>query len=167
MGQNIDVKTDLMNMLEEDAINAVDVPFEIIQARQSIDYALQLTMSNSKFLRTIYKRQAKYERFLSDIITKLYNGEYGEDKRLEVKLPPPMFLNITNTNQVISNTKEYVNSIWEMYTANETDELYKSVFQQELLKYHLGSYIDLEKTEEIAERARLVASQKKELTSEE
>lgn len=156
-----------MNMLEENAVNAVEVPFEIIQARQSIDYALQLTMSNSKFLRMIYHRQSKYERFLSAIVTKIYNAEYGDNKILEVKLPPPMFLNITNTNQIISNTKEYVQSIHELYTANETDERYKNIFLRDLTMYHLGTYIDMESVEDISNKARLKAKQEQELEGQE
>lgn len=156
-GQNVDVKTDLMNILEEIAINSTDVPIELIQARQSIDYAMQLTMTNSKFLRKIYNRQAKYQKILSNLITKLYNSEFKTSYELEVTLPPPMFLNITNTNQLITNTKDYVDSSIDYELAGEEDENVKNIYRKDLLEYHLGSHINTAKHREILERARMKA----------
>ena len=49
---------------------------ELINARQSLDYAIQATMSNSKLMRLTYKRQDMYEIFLSQITSKIYNYEY-------------------------------------------------------------------------------------------
>ena len=160
-GQNIDIKTDLMDKLEEMAINSTDVTLELIQARQSIDYAVQLTMTNSKFLRKVYNRQAKYQKFCSEILTKLYNGEYNEESSLTVSLPPPMFLNITNTNQIITNTRDYVESIWAEDVADETDEVFKVIYKRKLLNYHLGSYIDISKHEEIKNQAKQEAALKR------
>ena len=48
-GQQIEIKTELLNLLEEAAINSTGVPLELIQSRQSPDYAMQLTMSKTKF----------------------------------------------------------------------------------------------------------------------
>src|SRR5574344_2696160 len=44
-GQTVEFKTELMTILEEMAINSTDVPMEIIQMRQSAEFATQLTMS--------------------------------------------------------------------------------------------------------------------------
>ena len=142
-----------MNILEEMAINSTDVPLELIQARQSMDYAVHYTMTNSKFLRKIYNRQSKYQKFCSSIVTKIYNAEFNEDTELTVSLPPPMFLNITNTNQIINNTREYVESIWAEDTSDETDEIFKAIYKRKLLNYHLGSYIDIAKHEELRNKA--------------
>lgn len=160
-GQNVEIKTDLMNMLEEMAVNSTDVPLEIIQARQSADYAIQLTMSNSKFLRKVYNRQAKYQTFLSPFITRLYNCEYNANDELDVQLAPPMFLNITNVNQVINNTKDYVNSMLETELADEEDEMFKTMYTKDLISYYLSSYIDVSKHEDIKKRARIKAAIKR------
>lgn len=160
-GQQINPQTELMEELESMAINATDVPLEVIQSRQSIDYAMQLTMSNSKFLRKTYNRQARYQRYLSDICTKLYNAEYEEDTRLVVTLPPPMFLNITNTNQIITNTKDYVNSIWEDDVSDIEDEITKNIYKRKLLQFHLGTYINVAKHQELLDQAKQEAALKK------
>lgn len=157
-GQQIDIQNDLMNRLEEMAINTTDVPIELIQARQSIDYAVQLTMTNSKFLRQVYKRQAKYEKFLSRILTKIYNFEYNTNVKLEVKLPPPMFLNITNTNQIMMNTNDFAQSIADTYLATEQDETVRNTFIKNLKLFYLGSYIERDEVEKILIKAQQEAA---------
>lgn len=167
-GQNIDVKTDLMAILEEMAINSTDVPLELIQNRQSMDFAIHLTMTNSKFLRKVYNRQSKFQPFCSDIVTKLYNGEYNEHNKLQVTLPPPMFLNVANTNQMMNNTKDLVLSISEFMMLDEPDEDVKNLFQKELMMFHLGSFLDLDKYKDCLYRAKQQAAlNKKEVMQQE
>lgn len=140
-GQQIEYKTDLMNALEEMAINATDVPLELIQARQSLDYAIQLTMTNSKFLRKVYKRQSKAEVFYSGILTRVYNCEFEENEEVDVSLPAPAFLNMTNINQLMNNTREYVQSIIDTDLAMEPDEV-KAKFMKKMMRHHISTHID-------------------------
>ena len=142
-GQNVEIKTELLNILEEAAINPTGVPIEIIQNRQSPDYAMQLTMSNSKFLRFVYTRQADFQEQMSALYNKIYSIEYGTNDRIKVILPPPLFINVTNTNQLIVNTNEYCNNITEIVMADETDEVVKAKFAKLLKIHHLGSYINM------------------------
>ena len=160
-GQQFTDNSEQMQQLREMAVNSTDVPFELIQTRQSVDYAMQLSMSNSKFLRKIFKRQSQFQVFLSAIITKLYNFEYGENVELEVQLPPPMFISMNNTNQLADSTKQYVQSITEYELADEEDESVKSIYQDMLFKYYIGSHIDLSKHESILNRARAEAAARK------
>lgn len=157
-GQQINMPEDLMNTLEEMAINSTDVPIELIQARQSMDYAVQYTMTNSKFLRKVYHRQGQYQKFLSDIVTKIYDYEYSEDTTLEVTLPPPVFLNITNTSQIINNTSDFANNIVEIRMASEPNEKIKALFGRKTKEYYLGSYLDTTMLDKLEEQARQEAS---------
>lgn len=152
-GQNIEIKTELMNALEEMAINSTDVPIEVINTRQSIDYAIQLTMTNSKFLRKIYNRQSMYQKDCSEMLTTIYNAEYETNEVIEMMLPPPMFLNITNTNQIMDNAASMVNNIVETEMSDEQDPSVKAIFTRELRRHYLGSYIDYNKIDEIKNRA--------------
>jgi hypothetical protein len=151
-GQNIDPKTELMNILEQMAINGTDVPYEYIQARQTVDYAVRLTMSNGKFLRKVFKRQAVVERFFSRILTMIYNSEFQTNEEIKVSLPPPAFLNITNTNQMIQNTNDYVENIVEMEAGGEAEEV-KALFRQKLKRYYLSTYLDLKTINELKQKA--------------
>ena len=156
-GQQIDFKTELMTTLEEMAVNSTDVPMEMIQMRQSVEYATQLSMSSSKFLRKVYNRQSKYQKNLTRIFNKLYNNEYDDNITLEVKLPPPMFLNITNTNQMITNVTDYSASVADIMVDDEDDNVKKYVIR-EINKANLGSYLDIDNLEEIVARAKQLAA---------
>lgn len=156
-GQQIDFKTELMTTLEEMAVNSTDVPMEMIQMRQSVEYATQLSMSSSKFLRKVYNRQSKYQKNLTRIFNKLYNNEYDDNITLEVKLPPPMFLNITNTNQMITNVTDYSASVADIMV-DDTDEDVKKYVIREINKANLGSYLDIDNLEQIVARAKQLAA---------
>lgn len=143
-GQQIEYKTEFMTMLEETAVNTTDIPLEMIQMRQSVEYATQLSMSSSKTLRKVYNRQAKFQPFCTTIFTKLYSNEFADDSvSFEIKLPPPMFLNITNTNQMINNVSDYSSSIADIMLDEEDEQIKKYVIK-EINKANLGTYLDLE-----------------------
>lgn len=142
-GQQIDPQTELMEKLQGMAINSTDVPMEIVQARQSMDYAIQATMSNSRFLKKVYNRQTIANKFLSAIMTKLYRGEFNNPTAvIKVNLPTPMFLNLTNTNQVIQNANDLATAIGESYS-NDLPEEAKPLFLNNLKASYLDSYIDV------------------------
>lgn len=153
-GQQIEIKTDLLNLLEESAINVTGVPIEIIQNRQSPEYAMQLTMSNSKFLRFVYTRQGEFQKAIAPLYTKIYDVEYGTNDQITVTLPPPLFINVTNTNQLIVNTNDYCDNITNIVMADEQDETVKVKFAKELKMYHLGSYLNMDMIKQIINRAQ-------------
>lgn len=154
-GQQFDTHTELMDILEEMAINSTDVPIEIIQTRQSVDYASQLSMSSSKFLRTVYKRQERYQEILSPIISAIYNYEYGENVELDVTLPPPVFLDMANTNQLINNTKEFVDSIIDVELQDVQDEVLKARYRDNLFMHYIGTHIDISTHKHILEMTKV------------
>lgn len=153
-GQQIEIKTDLLNLLEESAINPTGVPIELIQNRQSPDYAMQLTMSNSKFLRFVYSRQSKFQNIMANLYTKIYDIEYTTTDAITVTLPPPLFINVTNTNQLVMNTSDYCDNITNIVMADEQDEMVKAKFAKELKMYYLGSYFNRDIIENIVNKAK-------------
>lgn len=152
-GQQVEIKTDLLNLLEESAINVTGVPIEIIQNRQSPDYAMQLTMSNSKFLRFVYSRQSDFQKAIAPLYTKIYDIEYGSNDQINVTLPPPLFINVTNTNQLVVNTGDYCDNISNIVMADE-DDIIRAKFAKELKIYYLGSYLNMDIINKIANKAR-------------
>ena len=152
-GQQFTDNSEQMQQLREMAVNATDVPFEIIQMRQSVDYAMQLSMSNAKFLRKIYAKQGIFAPYLSRLVTKLYNFEYEETEDITVSLPPPVFINTANTNQLVDNTKQYVQNISEIELANEEDEAVKNEYTKKLFYFYISTHIDISRHEEILRKA--------------
>lgn len=156
-GQNIEAPTELMDALEEMAINSTGIPIEIIQARQSVDYAMQLTMSSSKVLRFCYKRQELYQDLLREFIVPIYNYEYNESIDMKVVLPPPTFINITNTNQLVDNTRSFVQSIVDVEMADSEDNKLKAIYSRELFKHYLGTHLNVSAHKDILDRAKMLA----------
>lgn len=142
-GQQIEIKTELLNLLEEAAINSTGVPLELIQSRQSPDYAMQLTMSNTKFLRFVYARQSLFQQMIQPLLTKIYDIEYGTTDTIDVTLPPPLFINVTNTNQLVVNTSDFCNSIVEIFMGDTQDDIIKAKVGKKLKAYYLGSYVNM------------------------
>lgn len=155
-GQNIEAPTELMDALEEMAINSTGIPIEIIQARQSVDYAMQLTMSSSKVLRFCYKRQELYQDLLREFLVPVYNYEYNESIDMRVTLPPPTFINITNANQLVDNTRNFVQSLVDVEMADEQDEKLKATYSRELFKYYLGTHLNTTVHKDILDRAKML-----------
>ena len=153
-GQSVEYQSELMTMLEEAAVNATEVPMEMIQMRNSVDYASQLTMSSSKFLRKVYNRQSKFQKNITRIVNNIYNNEFDDNITLNVVLPPPMFLNITNTNQMMTNVNEYSQSVAQLILDPDEEEPIKNEVIREINKFNLGSYLNIPELEEIAHKAK-------------
>ena len=167
-GQSVEYQTELMTMLEEAAVNATEVPMEMIQMRNSVDYASQLTMSSSKFLRKVYNRQSKFQKNITRIVNNIYNNEFDDNITLNVVLPPPMFLNITNTNQMMTNVNEYSQSVAQLILDPDEEEPIKNEVIREINKFNLGSYLNIPELEEIAHKAKQrMAAENNEDTGEE
>ena len=168
-GQDIQPPTEIMDKLEEQAINSTDVPLEVIQARLSMDFATHYTMSNTRFLRKIVKRQSICEetRMYSGLLTRIYNLEYDKHEVLRLELPMPMFLDISNTSQIIQNSQDLANNIAESFLADEEDELIKNIFMKKIKMEYLASYVSMDKLEEYYEYSKLEAAKKRIGNSEE
>lgn len=145
-GQNVEIKTELMNILEEMAINPTGVPIELTQTRMnSMDYAIQLTMSSSKFLRMAFKRQGKVNIKFSRILEKVYNYHFKTNDTIEVTLPPPSFLTITNNTQFFDNLNNYAMNIAEArWDGDMNDEAGKQMFMKVIKQELAGSHYNKE-----------------------
>ena len=148
-GQQIDTPTELLERMEEMAVASTDVPLEFVQSVNSVDYASRFTMSNSKFLRKVYKRQRICQNKFTLIFRKFYNYEYNEnDTSIKIILPPPMFLVMSNTDQLMQNAKNQANAISEiMFNNDQEDE--KAEFTDLYLRNQLGTYLDFEMLDEL------------------
>lgn len=169
-GQEFNPQTDLMDKLEEMAINSTGMPIEFIQSRmQSLDFAVQATTVNAKVLRSTYQRQSILEYYLSRLQTKLYNTEFSENINITCSLPAPLFLHMTNINQMIENTRTYVQSIadyeYESTSNVEGNDIMKSIFIRNMMRSKLTAYLKINEVDEMKKLAEL--EYKKENTPQE
>ena len=153
-GQNVEVKTEFMNMLEEMAVNQTGVSLEMVNSRYQESTATHLTMSNSRFLIKVYARQKLYEPILSAIYTKLYQYEYNTNSIIKVELPPPIMLNFTNTSQILSMSQELIQNIVQMKFGTTQNEQEKLAFTSLLMEYYYDSFLPMDKINEMADKAK-------------
>ena len=146
-GQNIDPQTELLEKLEEAAINATGIPIELVNARLQLDFATQLTMSNTKFMRFIFKRQAKFETFLGNIMTDIYNTEHQNDAdKIMIKcvLPSPIMFNINNLNQILDLVNQQAQMMAELVYSDTNDndiEIKRGIYKKNYVSFKLGTYL--------------------------
>ena len=153
-GQNVEVKTEFMNMLEEMAVNQTGVSLEMVNSRYQESTATHLTMSNSRFLIKVYARQKLYEPILSAIYTKLYQYEYNTNSIVKVELPPPIMLNFTNTSQILSMSQELIQNIVQMKFGSSQNEQEKLAFTSLLMEYYYDSFLPMDKINAMADKAK-------------
>lgn len=161
-GQRFTDNSELMAMLEKMMIDPTEVPYDLIEARQSLDYAIQATMSNSRLMRATYKRQDMYEINLTNIFTKIYNYEYDEHEKIEATLPAPSFLNATNGQQLIEGTANYIDSISNYELADESDEV-KAEFKRLAIRYYIPSHLNINAINRLVTEAKINVEKKKSL----
>lgn len=152
-GQQFDFPDQLLNNLEESAVNPV-VPIEIVNSSTGMDFAVRYTMTNAKLLREVLKRQLKVEDFLSEVFTKIYRFEYDENIELEVMLPPPAFLSMTQSTQLINSASQYADTIVDIEMAGESDEA-RQMFKKRLIRKMIPSYLTDEEIKDIKDKITL------------
>ena len=78
-------------------------------------------------------------------------------------------LNILKEAEVVRvkgiNPKYWKFDEYNFQRMDEQDEIFKAIYKRKLLNYHLGSYIDISKHEEIRNRAKQEAALKRSETS--
>lgn len=165
-GQSIDTPTELMDKMEDAAVTATEVPLEFVQSVNQVDFATRFTMTNSKFLRKIYKRQRLCQNEFSKIFLKLYNFEFNENKTIiKILLPAPSFLSMTNGQQLINNIKEYVATIADI-TCTDVDEEVRNEFINICTRKYLGTYIDFSNIDDLITEAKMIVQCKKEAVTD-
>lgn len=142
-GQQIDAHEDYLQKLEQQAIEATDIPYEFVQSGKQVDYAIRLTMANGKMLRKSFRRQSQVEEFGSRLITKLYTYEFGEEENVDLILPPPTLLSINNMNNILQNIDQTVESILQMEISDNDDPELRRIMKKKLMRYHLSTYLDV------------------------
>ena len=160
-GQQIETPTDMMDKMEELAVNSTGTPFEMVNSTFQQDFAVRFSMSNTRFLKMVYERQRRTAELFSQIFTRLYNNEFNEQySEIKIQLPPPVYLTMTNNQQLMDNVSQMADKLIEFELPNAEDEI-KAEFKKLYIRNTLGTYIDYDFVDQIIETAKVnVESQK-------
>lgn len=169
-GQDIPVKTELMEMLENMALNPTGVPLEAVQTRlNQVDFASQITMNNSKLLRKAYKRQTLVENLFSPFLTKIYNNEYGGNDVIEMCLPSPKYLNNQQVDMTIENALNTKMKYIDLAYGDNKDGIDPEeidIFGNEMMRMEYAGVLPWDKIDKAKARARIRYAAKKKKESD-
>ena len=154
-GQQIDTPTDMMDKMEELAVNSTGTPFEMVNSTFQQDFAVRFSMSNTRFLKLVYERQRRTAEIFSLIFTRLYNNEFNEQySEIKIQLPPPVYLTMTNNQQLLDNVSQMADKLIEFELPDAEDDV-KSEFKKLYIRNTLGTYIDYDFVDQIIETAKV------------
>lgn len=154
-GQDINTPTDIMEKMEEAAVNATGTPLEMVNSTLQQDFAIRFTMSNTRFLKSIYKRQRVVQEFVSKIYTDLYNYEFSENyQKIPIILPPPTYLTATNNQQLFDNQVAMADKIIEIHMQDKTEEE-KVEFKNIYIRNTLSTYLNYNEIDRMIEQAKV------------
>lgn len=153
-GQQIETPNDIMDKMEEAAINPI-VPFEFVNSVMQQDFAIRFTMSNTRFLKFIANRQTDTERFGTEMYTKIYNYEFDESyPEIKLVLPPPIYLVMTNNSQLLDNIEQTAQKIVDTHMIAEEENV-KEEFKKLYIQDAMSAYIDYNKVEDFIQLAKV------------
>lgn len=166
-GQDINPNMEFLEKYESYAIGTTGIPLELIDARLGVDYAMQLTMTNTKHMRIVYKDQSKVQSFGGRIVTKIYNAEFDKNAQLALFLPPPLYITLTNSTQILTNVTEYAEKLItpELKKLGASDDVINAAIADYVRKV-LGTYMNFELVDEVVHRAMLDAAKNQNTNNE-
>lgn len=112
-GQDVQLNTELMEMLITNAINATGVPSVIMSYINEADYSRTLVMANAKFIGRVVNYQIDFNRSLTELYKKLMKFSLNIDNpaiidTFSYKLNPPKSMNNTNLSDLTNNAEQTI-----------------------------------------------------------
>lgn len=167
-GQDIQLNTDLMEMLRTAFINGTGVPSVIMNYINEADYSRTLVMANTKFIGRVVSHQMDFNEPITELYKKIlrYTTELNEEliDSLVYTLSTPRYLNNLNMNDIISNIDSIINFMSRIYIGeNNSDESTNKIkdFMIKELGKDMSPMLPWEKLEEIYKIARLKYEEEK------
>ena len=152
-GQNIETPNDIMDKMLEETINPI-APMEMVNAAMQADFATRYSMANIRFMKMIFHLQNVCQKWISKSYTKLYNYEYKENfAYIEVLLPPPTYLTMTNMQQMYDTVSQLADKIADA-ELNDEDDPTKAEFKKLYFRSKLGTFIDFNDIERMKKTAK-------------
>lgn len=127
-GQQVDLSTDLLELLEQICVNSTGVPLQLLQSSNDVDFARTYTMLNISFMKNILDRQMDINPSITELVTKILKCEMIDDENLnnllnslECYLQSPMNLLLTNILDQINNAKDVAQGLAEVVVGTGDD----------------------------------------------
>lgn len=145
-GQDVQLNTELMELLRSSFINATGVPSVIMNYVNEADYAKTLVMANAKFLSRVVNYQMDFNPAITEMYKKiiLFSTDITPEivDEFEFALSTPKTLDTTNMADLISNADQVISFMIKTLTGEnasptDDDNMFKDImykkFSKELL----------------------------------
>lgn len=141
--QDIVMKDDIMEFIEDRMVSGTGVPIPLLQATTDVDFAKSLQLLNSKFLRKALTEQ----RILNPSVNRAYNkirayerGVNVTDETYEpvkVGFLPPSALGVASMLEQINNSKDLVDTLVRTYMGDSSgnEEVYEEFTNQLMRRF--------------------------------
>ena len=127
-GQNVDMNTDLLELLEQICVNSTGVPLALLQNSNEVDFARTYTMLNISFMKNILDKQIDINPSITELIVKILSCELVDDESdkslingLECYLQSPMNLLLSNITEQLNNAKDVAQNITDLVAGTSQD----------------------------------------------
>ena len=168
-GQDVQLNTDLTDMLRTGMINGTGVPSVIMNYINEADYAKTLVMANAKFVGRVVSHQGSLAPSVTEMYKKIIKFTTDWDNALindfEYTFNTPKYLNNMNMADTISNTDQLLAFIvkvklGENASPSEDDNLLKDILY-EAAAQEFAPFIPWAKVNEMIKDAKLKVAEKK------
>jgi hypothetical protein len=142
-GQDVQLNTELMELLRSSFINATGVPSVIMNYINEADYAKTLVMANAKFLARVVNYQMDFNPAITEMYKKIikFTTDISEEtvEEFEFTLATPKTLDTTNMADLIGNADQVVAAMIKTMTGenaspSDDDNLLKDILYKKLFK---------------------------------
>lgn len=168
-GQDVQLNTELMEMLKTSYVNSTGVPSVIMSFVNEADYAKTLVMANAKFVGRVVGYQLDFNKGVTELYRKIlrFSGSIDPEtvEGFEFKLLAPKALDNTNVSDLISNADQKFNFMVKALTGDQAeqspeDAIVKDILYKKIAKDFIPS-LPWTRAEELLEEARIEAQARK------
>jgi hypothetical protein len=168
-GQDVQLNTELMEMLRTSFINATGVPSVIMNYVNEADYAKTLVMANAKFMGRIVSYQLNFNSGLTELYRKImkHSTDIPEEYIDEFlfKLSAPRALDSMNMTDLINNTDQVLMYLIKTVTGENADQSDDNNQLKDLLYEKFSKefmpMLPWDKIEEMTKEAKVELAKKK------
>lgn len=172
-GQDVNIKDDLMDMLEDIILNGMGTPTPLLSATNEVDYARRLSMLNSKYLRRIISHQLDlnfgftnlYRYILTTHVTK--DDTYAEQiDSVTHEFSTPLSLSLQTLLDQISSARDLSNALTGMLLGENSDnpKLNDAVNRKIIRKY--TPFVEWDDLDGIVEQCRIELKEEETMKSD-
>ena len=158
-GQDVQLNTELMEMLRKGMINNSGVPAVILSYMEEADFARTLTMQHTKYLSRIISLQTEIESSVTEWYKKLmtFDSDIDPDVIAQFKFSfsRPKALNAQDMSELISNAQQLTEFIATVLVGEDDQQLNTAIKKDLIQNFFLRGVFNWKEFEDMVDATKL------------